>query len=209
MKRIMLLTLVIIVIFPSCATVPKESAELSMELTRMIRSAQASHIALLDQYVRECKERSNEFLEKKWIPTFMENATKASRITEMVERERDAGKKAALISEFTIDASVEIEKRRASLIGSIDEIDNALRNAITSHYDDMLTVNQALTAHLASAAEVGEIRAKLLSSLNVNERDIIPFDKINGLLTRILEHQGNDEEFTAFVEEVKSILKGR
>ena len=45
-----------------CATIPKESVELSSELTRMIRVAEASHLALVEDYVAEKKHRADDFL---------------------------------------------------------------------------------------------------------------------------------------------------
>jgi hypothetical protein len=209
MKNTLVPIAVVLLLITGCATVPKESVELSMELTRMIRSAEESHLALLGLYIAERKDRATDFLEKVWTPTFMENATSSSKIGELVEKEHDPAKKDALIKEFTGDAAVEITKRRASLTGAIDKIDAALRKAITDHYADMLAVNYALTAHLSSAADMTEIRTKLLSTLKVDPQSILPLDKINGVLEKILSYQGKAEELTAFVDEVKSILKGK
>ena len=209
MKTILVVGAAFTILVAGCATVPKESVELSLELTRMIRSAEESHLALLDQYIGERKEKATDFLERVWTPRFMENATKSSKIGDLVEKEHDPAKKEALIKEFTGDAAVEIMKRRASLMDAIDKIDAALRKAIRDHYADMLTVNHALTAHLSSAAEVTEIRTKLLSTLKVDPQSILPLDKINGVLEKVLSYQGKAEELATLVDEVKSILKGK
>ncbi len=53
----------LISLLSGCATVPKESVELSAELTKMIRSAESSHLALVEDYISEKKHRADEFLE--------------------------------------------------------------------------------------------------------------------------------------------------
>jgi len=204
-----ILIICVLCIFPACATIPKESAELSIELTRMIRAAEQSHLAMLDQFIVERKQRTNDFIDKTWAPKFMENAMKDTKIMALIEQERDAIQKAVLLTEFSQDAAAQVWKRRATLIDAIDEIGRALRETVASHYSDMLTVNQALTAHLRSAAEVTETRQKLLAGLKVDPAALLPLDKVNGILEKILTYQGKAEEVTTYIEEAKTILKGK
>lgn len=201
--------LLCMVIATGCATVPKESVELSSELTRMIRTAEKTHLTLLDQYVKERKQRADDFLRKTWTPRFMENALKDTRLLQLLAGENDPAAKAALVQEFMEDAGSEIATRRASIIDAIDQVDKSLRTAIGGHYADMLIVNQALTAHLRSAAEITETRSQLLAALKVDPRSLLPLDEINDILESILSHPGSLEEILPYIKKAKTILGGK
>ncbi|MBI4548534.1 MAG: hypothetical protein HY707_11165 [Ignavibacteriae bacterium] len=207
-----------LLLFAGCVRVPKESTILSQELTGMIRSAQAAHLALLDEYLGQRRERTKEFIERVWIPRFMTNAFKEVNILDSLAKRHDANllaekdvqqarEKEALIREFTEDAANVIEKRRAAMLSAVDEIGRMLQDSIVEHYELMLAVNQALTAHLQSAAEVTEVRDKLLSSLNINLQKLVPIDKINGVLEKILTYEGGVEDIKNIVNEAKEIIK--
>ena len=90
----------LISLLSGCATVPKESVELSTELTKMIRSAEASHLALVEDYISEKKHRADDFLERVWIPTFISKGMKDTKILDSIGVEKDPGRKGALLKEF-------------------------------------------------------------------------------------------------------------
>ena len=210
MKRYLLHLILIICstfIIGACATVPKESVQLSIELTNMIRSAKSAHLALLDQYVSQRRERINEFMERKWIPKFIENAFKDTKVTELINATKDDKEKETILKEFEEDASVQINKRRSTLIDAVDEIRNKLQEAISIHYDQMLVVNQALTGHLQSAADVTETREKLLSTLNIDPNRLLPMDKINSVMDNILTYESKSQDVLNAIEQVKTLIK--
>jgi hypothetical protein len=196
-------------VITGCATVPKESVALSDELTGMIRSAEAAHLALLDQYLAQRRERATEFMEKVWIPTFMSNAVKDTRILDSLDARHDQEEKEALLREFTEDASVQIQKRRASLIDAVDEVGRTLRESITAHYSQMLAVSQALTAHLESAANVTEARDQMLASLKVDLKKLAPLDEVNGVLDKVMTYGSKAEDIKKAVNEAKALIQGR
>ena len=191
-----------------CATIPKESVELSSELTKMIRSAEASHSALVEDYIAERKHRADDFLERVWIPTFMSKGMKNTGILDSIANEKNAARKGALLQEFNEDAAVEIAKRRATIMDAIDDIGISLREAVRNHYGEMLAVNQALTAHLKSAADVTKTREELFSTLKIDPKALIPLDKINGFLEKILTHKDDVEKIPEYIDQAKKILKG-
>ena len=191
-----------------CATIPKEAVVLSGELTTMIRSSEASHLALVDEYIAEKKHRADDFLQRVWIPTFMSKGMKNTGILDSINNEKNVVRKGALLQEFNEDASVEIAKRRASIMDAIDEIGVALRSALRDHYGEMLVVNQALTAHLKSAADVDAVRDELLAKMKIDPKRLIPFDDINGFLDKVLSHKDEVDKLPEYIERIKKILKG-
>lgn len=191
-----------------CAHVPKESAQLSEELTGMINSAQASHLALLDQYMDERRRKVDEFMNEKWIPRFMGEFIGKSNIVKLVEEEKDAAGKGKIMYEFMEDGSKEIFKTRTSLTNSLDEIDRILRKAIQEHYAEMLVINHSMTAHLRSAAKVTSTRDELLQKLRIDPKIILPLDKINSSVEKLMKYQGKLEELPNIIKEVENAVKG-
>lgn len=191
-----------------CAHVPKESVQLSEELTGMINSAQASHLALLDQYMAERRQKVDQFMNEKWIPKFMGEFVSKSNIVKLVEDEKDAAGKGKIMHEFMEEGSKEIFKRRTSLTNSLDEIDRILRKALQEHYAEMLVINQSMTAHLRSAAKITSTRDELLQKLRINPKVILPMDKINSSVEKIMKYQGKLDELSNIVKEVENAVKG-
>jgi hypothetical protein len=204
---LMIFVLGIIGCLSSCANVPPEAVQLSGELTTMIRTAEASHLALLDSYITERKKRVDDFLEKTWIPKFLETGAKDAKISDLVAAEPDKIKKEELLNEFNSDAAVQINHRRASLMNAVDEIGNSLREAITLRYADILTVNQALTSHLQSGAKITEARKELFDKLKIDPAKLFPLDKINSILDRTLDYKNKAEDILNLLGEAKTLLK--
>jgi hypothetical protein len=198
----------LISLLSGCVTIPKESVELSMELTKMIRSAESSHLSLVDEYIAERKHRADDFLQKVWIPTFVSKGMKDTKILDSIAVEKDPARKAALLKEFNEDAAVAIAERRASIMSAIDAVGSSLREAVRDHYGEMLAVNQALTANLKSASDVTKTRDELFSALKIDPKALVPLDKINGVLEKILTHKDDTDKLDQYIEEAKKILKG-
>ena len=208
MKAFISLMVVGVCLVPGCATVPKESVDLSIELGKMIRSAEKSHLATLDLFISERRQRADEFLRNTWTPRFMDNAVKDSGVLDTIRAQRTDAQKGAVMKEFSEDAASTIAEQRAAIMDAIDKIGQILRESIRDHYADMLVTNQALTAHIRSVAEVTATQTQLLETIKVDPKTLLPLDKINGVLEKLLSHAGEAEEAAAYVEEVKNILKG-
>lgn len=204
----LILVLLAMLAVGGCATVPKEAVVLSGELTSMIRSAEASHLALVDEYIAEKKHRADDFLQRVWIPTFMAKGMKNTGILDSIANEKNILRKGTLLQEFNEDASVEIAKRRASIMDAIDEIGVALRSALRNHYGEMLVVNQSLTANLKSVSDVDATRDELLGKLKIDPKRLMPLDDINGLLEKVLSHRDEVDKLPEYIERIKKILKG-
>lgn len=208
-KRTHLLIPVLVAVVMGCATVPKESVDLSIELTKMIRSAEASHLATLQLFLDERKQRADDFLKNTWTPKFMENAMRDSHVLDTLKAQRTDPQRETVMKEFSEDAASVIAERRATMMGAIDRIGEMLRDSIRAHYADMLAVNQALTAHIRSVADVNATQTMILDALKIDPKTLLPIDKINGVLEKILSYQGNVDEILKYVEEAKTILKGQ
>jgi len=191
-----------------CAHIPKESVQLSEELTSMINSARAAHLRLVDEYIAERHRNTERFMEEKWIPDFLSNFVNESKILEDISGSDTYAAKAKKMLFFAQAALKEISKRRDSIIEALDKVELLMKEKISAHYADMLMVNQALTAHLRSAAEVSLTRKELLEQLKLDPERLIPIEDINRIVSKITNYEGKLEDLSDIIGQVKNLLKG-
>jgi hypothetical protein len=72
--------------FVACASVPKESVELSMAVGEGIKGMQVSHEAFVQEYFRLSRDRVEDFLVNRWLPEFLETFVRDSKIMEMLDQ---------------------------------------------------------------------------------------------------------------------------
>ncbi|MBL0061628.1 MAG: hypothetical protein IPP40_09145 [bacterium] len=77
-------------------------------------------------------------------------------------------------------------ERRFVLMGALDEAERIIEEPVLAHYDDMLAVNAALTAHLSAAADVTETHDQILAALSIDPKKLLPLDAVNEQLERII-----------------------
>lgn len=204
-KSIVKIWIVIPLLFlSSCISIPRESVELSAELTQMTMRSRQSHLELLDAYTMLRRDQAERFLEEEWIPTFTANFVQEANILNNIEDAPTPEAKGAEILEFAQAALPIINERRNSMFEVINGMDLIVRNRIDSHYQEMLNVNNSLTAHLESAAKVVEIRQQLQSKLKVNVEELIPLDKMNEIMEKLLKSGTQAEQIPALLEEFKN-----
>lgn len=63
-----------------CATVPRESVELSVMVGQRVTAMQESHEKFIAAYFLVCRERIDDFLREQWLPEFMERFVRESTI---------------------------------------------------------------------------------------------------------------------------------
>ena len=110
--------------------------------------------------------------------------------------------------EFSEDASAQIFSRQATFLAAIDKVDSMIRKRIEDHYADMLTVNQALTEHIRSAAKVTATREELFKKLRLDYRQLIPMDRVNEQLEKLMSQALNKGEVGTVINEIKSTIEG-
>lgn len=191
----------------ACAHIPKESAKLSQELTGMISSAQAAHMNLIEGYVGERRTRIDDFMRDKWIPVFLGRFVKESDVLGQIDRAGSAPEKGKIMLQFAEAATKEIYSRRASQMTALGSIERTMKEEAQDYYADMLTVNQAITAHLMSAAKVTEARDELLKQLKVSGKEVFPVDKINDVMDKIVRYEGKLDDLPRYVDEAKKLIK--
>lgn len=196
-----------LMLLTGCASVPKASVELSEELTGMIIKSKQSHLNLLDGYTSIRKAEVDKFMNEKYIPSFTANFVRESGVLGYIQAAQTDKEKGAEILEFSEAAFPIINEKRRVYMEAVNQMDLLLRREIEAHYQEMLNVNQALTAHLASAAEVVQTRQQLQQQLGVDTENILPLDRANQIMEKMLDLSTKAEDIPSLINNFKEKLK--
>ena len=205
--RIILSALILVVLFEGCASIPRASVGLSEELTQMIIHSRKSHLNLLDGYTTIRKAEVDRFMTEDFIPSFTARFVAESGVLANIESAATNERKGAEILEFSEAAFPIINEKRTLLMGAVDQIDQQIRSEIEAHYLDMLNVNQALTAHLASAAEVVQTRLQLQHQLGFDISEVRSLDRANELMNKMLDLSIKAEDLPQVINDFNEKLK--
>lgn len=181
MQRAMLLnkfTAGIVLLFglTACATIPQESADLSIELGNQISAIETSHVALVDQYFAEKRDRVDEFLVREWVPEFAAQFfanEQISRLWEQVVLSKDPADRLQFIVTLGPKLQGRINQKRLELIKPLDETERIVKQQLSSNYDQAHAINNSITSFLVSASKVAENRNRYLEMLGVKDEKII------------------------------------
>lgn len=208
--RALFLPVILLLILSACPKVPRESVLLSEELGGMIGSARAAHLQLVSEYVAERRGRVEDYMMRVWTPRFLGDFVPGSAILDSLERAPTVARKGELMLLFAEAGLKQISQVRDAKMQALDDVERLLKREIDAHYQDMRTVNQALTAHLKSAADVNELREDLTGRLGLRVRQILPIDKINELLDSLVNKGGEVQEVIdaakSFPDRVRALL---
>lgn len=207
--QITLSSLLLVLLSWGCVSVPQASVELSGELTRMIDHSRQTHLNLLDGYTAKHKAEIENFLTEKYVPSFTANFVAESGVLANIQSAETDEEKGAEILEFAEAAFPIIDEQRRIYMEVVNEMDQVIRREIEAHYQNMLNVNQALTAHLASAADVVQTRQHLQQQLGLNtENSLLSLNRINETMEKMLDIDTKAEDIPELLNEFKRKLKG-
>lgn len=192
-KTLSLLALVIT--FSACAHVPKETLELSGEMTGMISSAKDSHKQLINQFSEEQRKTIDLYIQAIFIPEFISKALEQSKTepeyhgqdfledTCNAKGERDRSYKLQKIVE---GLSVEIAAKRKELTDLLDQELSKLSMALDRHYDLLEASNRAITSNLRSVDTDSQVNKKALQMLKLDPTEIKPLKDISDKMRKIM-----------------------
>jgi len=188
MSLLSLLTSLVIFI-GGCASVPKESVELSYTLGNDLESLHQSYEILITRYFDSLRGEVNSAIDRVFIPAYVNDFIKTGKLVENAKAER-----ADLVEAWASIAVETIDRERAARIEPLDRAEEDLLVSVNDAFDKAIRANAVITAHLNSIRQVKEVQDEALESLEL--KDVR--DKINDALA---EASRRVEEITADVDE--------
>lgn len=165
MKTLFFALLFAPVIFTSgCASVPKESVELSYALGNDLESLHQSYKILIVSYFETLRRDVNSAIDQVFFPAYINDFVKEGKLVENAKNENHAYVEAwAKIAVETVD------KERMDRIEPINQAERELMISVDDAFDKVVRANSTITAHLNSLRKVNEVQDKVLESLELSD----------------------------------------
>lgn len=154
-----------IIILSSCASIPKESAELSILLGRQIDALEQGHVATIRAYYKEKELAAIHHLDEVWYRRYLDDLFAQPGTIEFWNEviKEEPAQRIESLKELTDLVQTDYREQREQLLNPLKEQENELLATIQNHYDLARKMNQAITEHVRSAHEVQEKRKQLIA----------------------------------------------
>lgn len=169
-----------------CASVPKETLDLSAETGVMIMSAKDSHRQLLNTYQGTERAKIDFWIEALYIPeTITAGLDEEDVVKEMCEMK---GKRDVVLKlqEIIEGASKQIAAKRKELTDVLDKEVAKLRLAIDQHYEMLEASNRIITENLRSVDTRNQVNKKILENMKISPDQIKPLKDISDKLEKLM-----------------------
>jgi hypothetical protein len=162
-----LIYLLLVAMLSSCASLPKETVEMSVLLEQQITVLEKNHVKVLNLYFEERENLALEFLNNEWYPMYLDNFFKEIKVIELWEEtvnSKNMLERIENVKMLTVVIQENYMERRDSLFIPIQKANEEMRIAIAEEYKKARTMNAAITNNIASVNDIQEKRKELLSN---------------------------------------------
>ena len=173
-----------------CASVPREAVELSHVASRRVADTQSAHEALAHAYFRLSRDRIEDFLQHRWIPTFLANFVAGAKLMDELQNP------IALTEEQRRRLQEELA-RATTLRGQ--SLDQAVL-AVNSAFADSARGSIVLEFADAALEQIATQRRALLDPIDEQERLVL-----DALRTNYAEMMQIQSAITGFIQSAHDV----
>jgi len=155
-----------------CATVPRESVELSTTVGRDVAEVHRAHRELAVQYFKRLVGDINTFIDEVYRPYTIKQAIEDFELLTKIQEASQPGASLDVLDVlrvFVEEVAREIEEFRRELLGPVEiQRDEALAS-LDAAYLQIQNANSIVTGHLASVRKVQDVQDELLKKVNLSD----------------------------------------
>lgn len=184
MKRSVILwveAILLITMLGSCASVPKESVELSREIGKSIFESQRSYDAMLNAYFDIKRQKVDELIEKEYLPRYLEN---------IVMEQKKNDQPTTLSSEEATQVLRDVIEKRDKMISELEKTRKLFLAKSHEHYTLLIQGSNTLTVFLRSAVDVNEAIVSAAQITKEVSNSKIDWDKFDAMFNDYLKKAG-------------------
>jgi hypothetical protein len=185
--RLALLLTFLLPLAAGCASIPKESVELSVTVGRDLAALHVAHVALVKQYFDRMEADVNAFVDTQYRPYSIDRNMKDFDLVGRITAPRAKGGPDALevMQVFVEELTADIEDQRRTLLAPIRAQRQEVLGALEEAYRRLQDAQAVLTAHLASVRKVREAQDEALAAVGLKDLQARVIDATAALSERI------------------------
>ncbi len=179
--RLLGFMLVCMVAITGCASVPNEVVQLSVTIGRDVRAIQRSYDSLITARFDAFRQERLDYLNNEWTPAFLEDWVASGRLIDTAEGKvvySDAQddfippdpsqaeqQRLVTILQWSQAAVAQIDAKRNELIDPLNERERQVRAEMNAAFNQVISANAQITAHLNSIRKVKELQNNMLKEV--------------------------------------------
>lgn len=175
-KVFLVLTIFLLLGVVGCASVPKESVELSYTIGQDLEALHQSHKLLVQRYFTALRREVNKAIDTAFMPAYINSFVRKGKLIEHATNNR-----ADLVEAWARIAVETLDKERRQRLAPLNQAEQELLATVDQAFDRAVRANATVTAHLNSIREVDEVQNEVLEALNLKDLR----DKINNELIKV------------------------
>jgi hypothetical protein len=195
---LIIIGLVLILFLSGCASVPKESVELSREISKGIAESQRSYTALLNNYFALKRERLDLFYTDEYLPKLISKIMEAKKSSGLPENLQASEIKDVLkiVMKERDQSTEELEKTRLLIAAKSD-----------GFYQQLTQSNAGITSLLQSLVDLKEATSSAAQSLKTATGGKVDLDAVEAKFNEYLNKTGTASgQFLGLFNEIKKQL---
>lgn len=147
-----------------CASVPRESVELSYTLGQDLEALHQSHRDLIVRYFDALRSQINSAIDQIFIPTYINDFVTSGKLIQHAQNQR-----ADLIEAWARIAVKRIDRERRERLQPLYESERELLASVNDAFDKAVRANATITAQLSSVVKTQHAQDELLESVKLKD----------------------------------------
>ena len=205
LKKYVILSFLLILMFSGCATIPPEAPELSSELGNRISNIKDANLTLLHRFFDLKRNEVDRFVQEEWAPVFAKQVfsdPKMKNAWNTIVKENNPAENMKFLIITGPRLQKTINQKRLELIKPLDDIEKRVEQSIRAQYSEAIAINNSLTSLLLSASKVVENRNRYLQKIGITDNKITEvIDGVNDVVADLLEKGKTVEDKITKTEE--------
>lgn len=166
---------VISLLIGSCASIPKESPELSQEIGQRVAGMQEAHLTLVNRYFDLKRAEVNKIFEEEWIPAYAESFFAQDQVASYwntLVTNDDIEERQQFLTQIGPRMLEEIRNKRADFMKPLNKLEAQIEDSLRREYRQILSANNTLTSFLSNSSKVVQNREQYLEMFGVEQETI-------------------------------------
>jgi hypothetical protein len=147
-----------------CASVPRESVDLSYTLGQDLEALHQSHRDLVTRYFDALRGQVNYAIDQVFIPAYINDFVVSGKLIQHAQNQR-----ADLVEAWARIAIKRIDRERRERLQPLNDAERDLLASINGAFDKAMRANAAITAQLSSVVKTQRAQDDLLESLKLKD----------------------------------------
>lgn len=158
-----------------CASIPKESPELSQKIGERVAAMRSSHLKLLHKYFDLKRDKVNHIFEEEWIPAYAQSFFSQDQVANYWDKlvaDDDKEERVQFLIRLGPKMLDRIREKRAEYLKPLNTLEDQIEDSLRSDYRQILAANNTLTSFLSSSSKVAENRDRYLEMFGVEQTKV-------------------------------------